>query len=245
MSLLLPGLFLLGLLLGAVLWNLSEIGLGRGTAHLKPACVSCRSALSPTTWLPFYGFLTAYRCRSCRVEQPRLRFIWDGGVGLYFLLLGWKWDDSRQLVFSAVAAVPLLLILVIDIRGNVLYLNSIVFALVVATVLGFLDGPRGMGSAMVGLSAGIAIALAFFALSRWVFRSMSLKVSSIGIGDIYIAAAVGALVRGDGIVPALVFSVILGVIGSIALPLLSESSRHRATAYGPFLCLGGLLTLLR
>ena len=244
MTLLLIGLIALGFVLGAALWNLSEIGLGKGSRQLHPACRKCGSALPATTWLPLGGFLTAWRCRSCGVSQSRIRLVWEIGVAIYFFLLGWKWDDSRQLVFAAISAVPLLLILVIDLRGNVLYLNSIVLALVVATVLGFIDGPRSMGSAMVGLIAGIAITIAFFALSRWVFRSMNFKVSAIGVGDIYIAAAVGAIVRGDGIVPAFVIAVILAVSASVFLPIVSRSARQHATAYGPFLCIGGLVTLL-
>ena len=107
----------------------------------------------------------------------------------------WKWDDPRDLLAMVAAAIP-----AAPDPGHrparyVLYINSIVLALVVAAILGFLDGPRGMGSAMVGLIGGVAIAAAFFALSRWVFRSMSLRISNIGIGDVYIAAAVGALVR--------------------------------------------------
>lgn len=244
MTLILILLVIAGLLLAAVLWNLSEIGLGLSSRQLHPACVQCRAALPVATWLPAYGFLTAWRCRSCATKQPRGRFVWEAAVAVYFFLLGWQWDDSRKLLFAAISAIPLLLILIIDLRGNVLYLNSIVLALIVAAILGFIDGPRGMGSAMVGLIGAVGITIAFFALSRWVFRSMNFKVSAIGVGDIYIAAAVGAIVRGDGIVPAFVIAVILAVGASIFLPLVSTSARGHATAYGPFLCLGGLITLL-
>ncbi|MEZ4530943.1 MAG: A24 family peptidase [Thermomicrobiales bacterium] len=244
MTLLPIALVILGLLLAAILWNLSEIGLGKSSRQLQPACASCHAPLPATTWLPLYGLFTARRCRSCSTTQPNGRLFWELAVAAYFFLLGWTWDDPRKLVFAVVSAIPLLLILIIDLRGNVLYLNSIVFALAVAAVLGFLDGPRAMGSAMVGLIGGVAIAVAFFALSRWVFRSMNFKISAIGVGDIYISAAVGAIVRGDGIVPAFVIAVILAVTASILLPLVSRSARQHATAYGPFLCLGGLITLL-
>jgi prepilin signal peptidase PulO-like enzyme (type II secretory pathway) len=237
-------LVVVGLAIAAVLWNLSELG-SRRNSTIQPTCIQCRAALPITTWLPFYGFLTAWRCRACGAMQPKSRFLWEILVGSYFGFIGWKWDDPRDLLVTAAAAIPLLLILVIDLRGHVLYLNSIVLALVVAAILGFVDGPRGMGAAMVGLIAGVAIATAFFALSRWVFRSMSLRVSNIGIGDVYIAAAVGALVRGDGIVPAFAFAVIFTLLGSVLLPVVSKSARHRATAYGTYLCLGGLLTLIR
>jgi prepilin signal peptidase PulO-like enzyme (type II secretory pathway) len=241
---LLIGLMIAGLLLAAVLWNLSEIGLGFGSRQLHPVCIGCRSALPATTWLPLYGFFTAWRCRSCGTKQPRSRLAWEIAVAIYFVLLGWKLDDTRDLIFAAISAVPLLLILIIDLRGNVLYLNSIVLAFAVAAILGFIDGPRAMGSAMVGLIGGIAIAVAFFALSRWVFRSLNFKISAVGVGDIYIAAAVGATVRADGIVPAFVIAVTLAVSASILLPVFSKSARLRATAYGPYLCLGGLITLL-
>ena len=233
-----------GILLAAVLWSLSEIGLGLNARQFHPACARCRATLPATTWLPLYGFFTAWRCKSCGGRQPRVRLAWELGVAAYFFLLGWKWDDSRQLLFAVLSAIPLLLILIIDLRGNVLYLNSIVLAFVVAAILGFIDGPRATGSAMVGLIGSVGIAVAFFALSRWVFGSMKFKVTAVGLGDVYIAAAVGAIVRGDGIVPAFVIAVILAVIASIILPIVSKSARHRATAYGPYLCLGGLITLL-
>lgn len=244
MSLLVIGIAVVGLLLAAVLWNLSELGSTRNP-NVRPTCVHCKTPLPAMTWLPFYGLLTAWRCPSCEIRQPRSRFLWEIGVGLYFAAAGWKWGDSRDLLFGLIAALPLLLILIIDLRGNVLYLNSIVLALVVAAVLGLLDGPSGIGSAMVGLTAAVAISAAFFALSRWVFRSMRLRVSNVGIGDVYIAAAMGAIVRSDGIVPAFAFAVIFALLGSVLLPIVSKSARHRATAYGTYLCMGGLLTLLR
>ncbi len=244
MTLLLIGLVIVGLFLAAALWNLSDIGLGLSSRQLHPVCGHCKAAYPATTWLPLAGFFTAWRCRACGERQPRGRLYWEAAVAAYFLLLGWQWDESRQLLFAAISALPLLLILIIDLRGNVLYLNSIVLALVVATVLGFIDGPHAMGSAMAGLIGAVAITMAFFALSRWVFRSMNFKVSSVGVGDIYIAAAVGAIVRGDGIVPTFVIAVILAVSASVLLPIFSKSARQHATAYGPFLCLGGLFTLL-
>ncbi len=244
MNLLLLGSIVLGLLIASGLWNLSELG-SRRNPQIHPVCVRCSGTLPAITWFPFYGFLLAWRCRSCQAQQPRTRFFWEIAVAVYFAAIALKWDDTRHLVFGVVAAIPLLLILIIDLRGNVLYFNSIVLALIVAAVLGFLDGPRGMGSAMVGLTAGVGIAIAFFALSRWVFRSMSLRVSTIGVGDVYIAAAVGGIVRGDGIVPAFAFAVLFTILGSVLLPVVSKSARHRATAYGTYLCLGGLLTLIR
>jgi prepilin signal peptidase PulO-like enzyme (type II secretory pathway) len=237
-------LVIAGLAIAALLWNLSELG-SRRNPSIQPTCVQCGSALPVVTWLPFYGFLTAWRCRSCRTRQPNSRFVWEIVVGIYFGFIRWKWDDAHTVLFAVAAAIALLLILVIDLRGHVLYLNSIVLALAVAAVLGFLDGPRGMGSAMVGLIGGVGVTAAFFALSRWVFRSMSLRVTNIGIGDVYIAAAVGALVRGDGIVPTFAFAVVFTLLGSVLLPIFSKSARHRATAYGTYLCLGGLLTLIR
>jgi prepilin signal peptidase PulO-like enzyme (type II secretory pathway) len=237
-------LIVVGLAIAAALWNLSELG-SRRNPNVQPTCVHCGTTLPVVTWLPFYGFLAAWRCRSCGTRQPGSRFVWEIAVGIYFGIIGWKWDDTHHLLVAVVAAIPLLLILIIDLRGHVLYLNSIVLALAVAALLGFLEGPRGMGSAMVGLIGGVAIAAAFFALSRWVFRSLSLRVSNIGIGDVYIAAAVGSIVRGDGIVPAFAFAVIFTLLGSVLLPIFSKSARHRATAYGTYLCLGGLLTLIR
>ena len=68
---------IVGIVLAAILWNLSEIGLGLNARQLQPACAHCMAALPATTWLPLYGFFTAWRCKSCGARQPRSRLVWE------------------------------------------------------------------------------------------------------------------------------------------------------------------------
>jgi prepilin signal peptidase PulO-like enzyme (type II secretory pathway) len=237
--------FLFGLGFASLVWAVTSASRHHPSGADRPVCEHCERELSPASWLPLYGFGLALKCRSCGRFQPAARLVWELAVGGYFVLLWQQFEDSREALWALLSAVPLLFIFAADVRRHILYMNSIYLSFAIALTLGVIDGPRATGSVLLGLTAGVAISTAYFALSRWVFRSMRFRLTSVSIGDLYVSAAAGALVRADGILPAFAIGAVMALLASVTLPLLTERLRGRVMAFAPFLCLGSLITLLR
>ena len=64
-----------------------------------------------------------------------------------------------------------------------------------------------------------------------------------GMGDVKLAAMLGFLL-GTKVVPALAIGVIAGGVWAAALVVTRRATARTAFAYGPFLCLGGAVTIL-
>ena len=85
------------------------------------------------------------------------------------------------------------------------------------------------------LIAGLVAFLAFFALAIFLR-------GGLGMGDVKLAAMLGFLL-GEEVLRALFIGAIAGGVG--ALIVLSRSTGKRATmAYGPYLALGGMISIL-
>jgi prepilin signal peptidase PulO-like enzyme (type II secretory pathway) len=237
--------FVVGLAFASFLWVVTSASRNVPAATARPICAHCGSKLSRPAWLPLYGFGFAWKCRSCGRNQPTFRLVWEIAVSGYFALLWQQLGDSSELLWALLSAIPLLFIFIVDVRRHLLYMNSIYLSLTIALGLGIIDGPRATGNVLLGLTAGVAISVAYFALSRWVFRSMRFRLTSVSMGDLYVSAAAGALVRADGILPAFAIGTALALVASVVVPIVSEQMRGQVIAFAPFLCIGSLLTLLK
>ena len=67
---------------------------------------------------------------------------------------------------------------------------------------------------------------------------------AMGIGDVKLAAALGALLGYPLILPALLGGVLAGGIGAVALLVTRRAGRKDSMAYGPYLALGAWLVLV-
>jgi leader peptidase (prepilin peptidase)/N-methyltransferase len=85
--------------------------------------------------------------------------------------------------------------------------------------------------------------LAALAAALFFFIPMLVYPAGMGMGDVKLAALLGAAL-GKGVVAAILFALLDG--GAVALFLLARhgfGARKKAIAFGPFLALGGLLVL--
>ena len=232
-----------GIFLGAAIWAVADLQI-HGRRFSEPLlCDACGRPIDRLARLPLWGLGTRRRCPHCHSVQGPWRTRWELAVALFCTWLAWQWGATSTLFDALVYSVPLLLILLVDLRARFLFLNNVYLAVLVGLFMGLFDGPNQAANAMVGMGIGLAVGLLFFILSRWIFRSLQLPVASIGIGDAYVAAAVGALVRADDIVRALFLAVVLTTVAIVLLPLAFPAARRQALPFGPFLCLGALLSL--
>ncbi|MEO0080272.1 MAG: A24 family peptidase [candidate division WOR-3 bacterium] len=111
----------------------------------------------------------------------------------------------------------------------------------------FLD--RNFFEGLVGAVSGATFIGLAWALWRFVLASpfrRHLGVNQkegMGVGDLPMAAMIGAFVGVRGIAVALFASVVLGVVIGLGARALGRSSRGQPIPYGPFLAIGGLIGL--
>lgn len=283
--------FLYGIVVGSFL-NVCIYRLPREESLLHPPshCPNCQRRLRPKDLVPLFSFLALRgRCRDCGTRISWRYFIIELTTGLLFTAFWWslavRYDQSWTvpgvvlLVAACLWAAAMLVTFVIDLETTyviepVTWLAmaaGIVFELAdrwvnvqpVAAHLGALTIPY-VPDAVIGMVVGFLVFIGLDLLGRLIFRK-----PSMGLGDAYIGAAIGALL-GPG--PALlsfgmaiglgaIVGVVLIIVGRLApapapgTPVSTsegalqeteddEASQGRYMPFGPFLTASAVLVAL-
>ena len=209
-----------------------------------PTAAGCGAPLPLVAWLPLYGFGTAWRCPNCDTPQSLWRVAVEVLTAIYFALAASRIDDGVHLVAVLVFTLPLLVIFLVDTWTRLIYTNVIYVGTAAGLVFALVDdGPRGLLRAVLAIVAAVAIFAVFYFVAMAIYRNV--RVVPFGKGDIYLAAMIGAMVRFPDILSALFFGIVLAAVGGLLLIVFKRVGRRQAMPYGPFLCLGALIALLR
>ncbi len=233
---------LLGLLTASVIWTLADKRIRAAVPHLHAVCLSCGALRGWRSWLPLTWLTGDAICPTCGDSDARQRRWWEVGVTVWFLA-AWAFA-SAPIQLALIGAVPLLLILAVDLKVQAVFLTDCYIAIVLGIILGLSVSTSQAAGAALGMGLAMAVCGLFLLISRWLFRSMGIKTTPIGLSDVYIAAAVGAIARFDGLLPALMVGIISAALYWTIVPIVRPSTRSRMAALGPFLCLGGLVALI-
>jgi leader peptidase (prepilin peptidase)/N-methyltransferase len=235
-------LAMVGIFVGAAIWNVARSQAANRPLFGTPICTGCEARSHPTGWLPFYGIGLARHCKNCGVHQHWVRLAFELGVGAYFAILAMSHDWGLDLAASLLFAVPLLVILLVDWWTRLIYTNVIGVGLMLGLVIALIDGPWQLVNSLLSMVGSAAAFGLLFVMAALIYRNIS--VVPFGLGDVYLAAMIGAMVRYPAVVSALFLGVLLaGVV--LALLLASKRvSRQTAVPYGPFLCAGALVSLV-
>lgn len=230
-----------GLFLAASLWNVARNQATRRPLFDLPSCGSGEGRLSPTSWLPLFGFGTARSCSDGTPQSPR-RLMFEIAVAAYFAIAASRIDDGTQLVSVMLFSVPLLVIFLVDSWTRLIFTNVILLGLVLGLGFAAADGLRELGSAALAMVfAALAFAGLYF-LAIVIYRNP--KVVPFGLGDVYLAAMIGTMVRLDDVASALIYGVFLAGASLALLLALKRVNRKQAVPYGPYLALGALIVLV-
>ena len=237
---------LLGLFVGSVVWVLGRARATDRPLLTGPTCANpgCGAPLSPLAWLPLLGFGTVRRCPKCGAHQPVRRVLFEVAVAGYYATAAARADDGDGLELTAVVvfAVPLLAVLLVDWWTGYIHTDVIAVGFVLGLGFAAADGLGSLVSSVGAALVAVALFAVFFALAGALYRSV--KVVPIGLGDVYLAAMIGAMVRFPAIIGALFAGILLAALGSILLLATRRAGRRATIPYGPYLCVGALLTLL-
>ncbi len=224
---------LLGLFLAPVLWRISRRQALRETLFAYEPPI--------TDWLPLWGFGKAPLDAETGEPRSKYQAVFEIGTALFFGALGYKLGFSLDLVMVTCFSIPLLVIMLVDFWTRLIHTNVILAGIVLGWIFAAADGMDQLLRSVLGMAIGAGAFLFFYVLAIVIYRNP--KVVPFGLGDVYLAAMIGAMVRADQVGRALLYGIFLAAIILGALLLAKVLSRRQAVAYGPYLCLGALITL--
>ena len=235
---------LVGLFVGAAVWVVSTAQAGKRPLGSGPTCAAnaCGAVLPALGWLPIVGFLVARRCPVCGAAQPAKRVAFELVVAGYFALAAARFDEPRALAAVLVFAVPLLVVLLVDWWTRLIHLNTIYAGMALAVAFALADGPKTLLEAVLTAFGAVLVFAFFFVLAGLIYRDV--KVVPFGLGDVYLAALIAAMVLYPDVVSALFLGMVLAALGSVFLLATKRVGRRDPIPYGPYLCAGALVVLV-
>jgi leader peptidase (prepilin peptidase)/N-methyltransferase len=239
-----PGLILLGvfgLMIGSFLnVCISRLPAGESVVMPRSHCRSCGAPIRPFDNVPVLSFLIlGGRCRSCR-EPISWRYpLVELGTSTGFVLQGIAHGDDLVLLASRLVLTALLVALF----GTDLETQRLPNILTLpGTVVGFLFSfwaPPGPFESLAGAALGAGMLF----LIRWAwFRATG--VEGMGLGDVKMAALIGAFLGPRQLWLVLVLASVGGAIVGIGMAALQRRSLDSRLAFGTFLSVAALIASL-
>jgi len=151
-----------------------------------------------------------------------------------FAFLWWWYGATTELAVISFYWCLLAVILVIDLEHK-LILNKVVYpAIVIALIIDVFTPEPGIVSGAVGGGVGLGIMLCVALLFQ----------GGMGWGDVKMAALIGAMVGFPEVLLALSLAMVGGGLVAALLLALKIRKRKESIAFGPFLSLGTMASLL-
>jgi leader peptidase (prepilin peptidase)/N-methyltransferase len=222
----------IGVFAGSVIWNAA-----RNQAANTPILGANGERRDWLQWAPIVGFVVGR-------DQPRARWRipFELLMGVYWGIAAYKHDGKLDLAAVLVFSFPLAVIFLVDLWTRLIHTNLIMAGAIAGLAFAAADSPTALLKSFAGMVAAALVFALFFLLAAALYRNV--RVVPFGLGDVYLAAMIGAMVRIGFIAPALFLGIVLGGVSLVLLLLMKRVSRRQAVAYGPYLCLGAMITLL-
>ncbi len=230
--------------------NVVAYRLPQGQSILWPPS-RCPRCQRPLTWrdnVPVAGWLLLRgRCRYCRgAISPRYPLV-EFSTGLLFVLTVWRFDQPTLILGYCLLISWLLALSLIDLDTlrlpNALTQPGLIAGLVFHAGVGW--GEAGF----VGLVRGLVASLLGAVVGLWLFEgvafigSIAYGQTAMGGGDAKLAALLGAWLGWQQQLLAGFLACALGALFGIFGLASGRLGRRQAMPFGPFLALGGTLSL--
>jgi prepilin signal peptidase PulO-like enzyme (type II secretory pathway) len=229
---------IVGLFLGSITWAAAMAQVGLAGTGRQPD----EMPLSLPRWLPLWGFGLDRPAATSERSRPPIRAGFEVAVAAYAAIVAFRADSAGDVVALLLFSIPLLVVLLVDWWTRVIFTNWIAAGIVLALVVAAVDGVRSVLEALGGLAIGAAVFGAFYILALVLYRDV--RVVSLGAGDVWLAAMIGAM-TGDVLaaIGTLFYGILLAAIGAGVLLLVRRGVQARALPSGSYLCAGALIGL--
>jgi leader peptidase (prepilin peptidase)/N-methyltransferase len=246
---------LLGLVIGSFL-NVCIDRLPAKQSIVSPPshCPECGKKLAVKDLVPVFSYLLLKgRCRYCKSAIPVRVPIVEAATGIGFAALFYFFGIGAELAITLFYFSMFIVIFVIDLEHH-LILNKVVFpcavtAIIISIFLPMLEispslaiaghfydlgGASGIVSCLLGGVVGFVIFLLLSIITR----------GGMGDGDIKMVGLIGLMVGYPLIFVPIILAIVLGGIVALVLILFKLKSRKQSIAFGPFLAIGAMATIL-
>ncbi len=231
---------LIGLVVGGVINWLADVLPRRRKVLAAPGCPACGQPRSMIQSLAVVAYVSGKAaCPSCGRRIARRNVMVELSMAALFALLFSHYTDLLPLALASFFTSVLVLLTVTDLEHRLIPDRAILPAMAIAALVSPLWFGPGWYLALVG---GV-IGYGFF----WIALQLGDRFigrGAMGWGDVKLAAFVGLITGFPGIITALVVTIIAGGVISLILLLTRVVNLKSGIPYGPFICLGGFITML-
>ena len=246
--------------LNVVIWRAP-----RGESIVSPPshCPKCNSPIKWYQNIPILSWLALRgKCANCKAPiSPRYIFVETLGGCLFLAAFLWLWLPTAPLWFAVTHVVVMWIWIALMIAGAFIdfdhqllpdftTVGGMVLGVaesLVATSFNFVYGDGVQASTWLKFTplfwslGGLVFGFGLLWLVRWL-GSKAFKREAMGMGDVFLMGAVGALFGPVAVLVTLILSSVFGSIVGIVLILLSKTKLGGFTPipYGPYICMGCL-----
>jgi leader peptidase (prepilin peptidase)/N-methyltransferase len=227
---------LFGLVLGSFLnVVIARVPEGKSVWAPRSACPACGAPIAWYDNIPILSFFALRgRCRGCRApipwRYPIVEAVTGAAFALAYLIFGPTVDGAAaSLLLAALVAIT-----AIDLRHQIIPDVITLPGIVAGFALSLASGRLVWLESLIGIAVGGGIFLVIILVSG----------GGMGGGDMKLGAMLGAFLGWKLGLLALLMGVLAGGSAAICLLALGRKGRKEAIPFGPFLALGGAISLL-
>lgn len=239
----------------AVLINLVADRWPHDLAFSGPRCAQCDQPRAGARRLAITALLARRAaCPRCGARIAARHLIVELGLPALFGWLAYTFADPATLLIATFHSAVLALVCVIDFETR-LILNRVIYpAIAAAAALAFVTPNLKPLGAFAGGALGLALTGLFYLggilYVKWQSRrGPAIDEVAFGFGDVTLMLYIGLIVGLYGVLRALVLGVLFGGVVAFGIVIAGAARRqsvmHIPFAYGPYLALGGWITLLQ
>jgi len=241
-------LFVFGAVIGSFL-NVLIHRLPREESIIFPSshCPKCNTPIKWYNNIPIISYLLLRgKCRACHepisFRYPIVECLSALSFVLIYSLFGFGLPAGKagilDLGFYAYLFFTSLMLVAIfsDLENEIIPDEIIIIGIPVGLLWQWFSG--NIAASVIGCALGFSILFLISQLGKWIF-----KKEALGYGDLKLAGLMGIWLGLDKLILALFIGYLFGAIWSLALLLLKIKKMGDYIPFGPWLCLGALISL--
>lgn len=220
----------------------------RSVVTPRSHCPECGHMIAWYDNLPMLSYvLLKARCRGCKTRISPRYFSVELLTAVLFLLVWLQYGFDLRTPVYWLAVSGLILGSFVDIDHMILpdrvtiggMIAGVILSLVVPSLHGEATMPAGLVASLKGLGLGYGLLWVVARVGRIAF-----KQDAMGLGDVKLMGAIGALLGWQAVLFTVLVSSLLGSVVGLALVLIGGREWQSRIPYGPYIALAAIIWIL-